>query len=177
MFITISGTPGTGKTVVAKFLSKLLKARLIDTQYLVKKYKIPSKIDKKRRTKIIDQKKLAKAVAKEKGDIIFEGHMSHFAKADMTVILRASPQELEKRLKRKGWAKKKITENIEAEAIDTITTECKHNCVEIDTTKQTAKKVAKLIKKILKSEILQAKYAAGQIDWSKEYTNFLLKKP
>ena len=58
MLITISGTPGTGKTAVAKILAKQMKARLIDTGYLVKKYKIKTTMDRKRNTKIIDTKKL-----------------------------------------------------------------------------------------------------------------------
>ncbi len=175
MFIVISGTPGTGKTVIARLLAKQLKARLIDTKYLVRKYKIPSKLDAKRKTKIIDQNKLAKAAAKEKGDIVFEGHMAHFAKSELTVILRASPKELEKRLKKKKWSRKKIKENIEAEAIDTISSECRHNCIEIDTTKQTPKKIVELILKIMNSSSLQAKYCPGRVDWSKEYTTYLLE--
>ena len=176
MFVVISGTPGTGKTVIAKLLAKKLKARLIDTNYLVKKYKIPMKNDRKRKTKIIDQNKLAKAAAKEKGLVVFEGHMAHFAKSDLTVILRASPKELQKRLKKKKWSKKKIRENVEAEAIDTIVSECKYNCMEMDTTKQTATKIVAIIMKIIKSPSLQAKYCPGQVDWSKEYTTYLLKK-
>ncbi len=175
MFIVISGTPGTGKTVIAKLLAKQLKARLIDTKYLVRKYKISTKLDKKRKTKIIDQKKLAAAARKEKSPLVFEGHMAHFAKSDLTVILRTSPKVLEKRLKKRNWSKKKIKENIEAEAIDTISSECRHNCVEIDTTKQTPKKVVVLIEKIIKSSTMQARYSLGRVDWSKEYTTYLLK--
>ena len=169
MFITISGTPGTGKTAVAKILAKKLNVRLIDTEYLVKKYKIKTSIDKKRKTKIIDTKKLAKAVRKEAKVtdlLIFEGHLSHFVPADLTIILRTSPVELEKRLKKKGWSEKKIKENIEAEAIGVISSEA--NGIEIDTTKKSPKTVASVIVKLLNKPTKTKK-----IDWTKEYADYL----
>src|SRR3989338_2547244 len=106
MLIAISGTPGTGKTKVAAILSKKLGAKVIGTNYLVRKYNMKTSIDVERRTKIVDTKRLSDAARKESSlhdKMIFEGHLSHFVAADATIILRTSPQELEKRLKRKGW--------------------------------------------------------------------------
>ena len=40
MLLVISGTPGTGKTIIGKKVAKLLGAKLITTGLLVKKYKI-----------------------------------------------------------------------------------------------------------------------------------------
>src|SRR3990172_2364445 len=127
MLIAITGTPGTGKTSVAKILCKKTGTRLITTGYLVKKYKIKTRHDKKRKTKIIDEKKLASAAGREEKIskeanrmMIFEGHLSHFAPADVKIILRTSPVELEKRLKKKKWSEKKIRENVEAELLGVI---------------------------------------------------------
>lgn len=174
MLITISGTPGTGKTAIAKILAKRTSAKLITTGYLVKKYRIKTSPDRKRGTKIIDVKKLAKAARKESKlheTMIFEGHLSHFAKSDVNIILRASPQELEKRLKRKGWSAKKIRENVEAEAIGVISSESRG--LEIDTTKKNPGHVADAIIKLLNYH--RQKRYVKKIDWTKEYRIFLIK--
>lgn len=176
MFIAISGTPGTGKTAAAKILSRMLKAKLITTDFLIKKYKIKTSYDRKRKTKIIDTKKLA-AVAKQEAKkhrnrlALFESHLSHFAAADLTIILRTNPAELEKRLKKKKWRENKIRENVEAEAIGVISYSCrkKKNIIEIDTTEKSPKQTAELIIRLLKSRGLQKRYSPGKMDWSKIY--------
>ena len=179
MLIVISGTPGTGKTDVAKLLGKKLRARLLTTNYLVKKYKIKTHPDKKRKTKIIDTKKLAAAAKKEanRALAIFEGHLAHFTPADLTIILRTNPKELEERLKKKKWIKKKIKENVEAEAIGVISNETgkKKNVIEIDTTGKTPQNTATLILKLLNKYQLQKRYLR-KIDWTKEYMKYLNKK-
>jgi len=171
MLITISGTPGTGKTNAAKIAAEKLGARLITTNYLVRKYKLESQLDRKRRTMIIDTKKLSAAAEKEAAGItIFEGHLSHFAKADISIILRTSPQELEKRLRKKGWSKKKVNENVEAEAIGVISEEA--TAFEINTTTKSPQQTASAIIKIIKSHSSGKKYSK-RIDWTKQYEKYL----
>ena len=177
MIIAISGIPGTGKTVVARLLAKQLNANLID----LKKLKVKCRIDRKRKTKIIDQKDLQKAVNKElrKGDKrinIIESHLSHLLKADFVIILRTNPLILEKRLKNRNWARKKIKENLQAEILDEITIEAmeKHrNVFEIDTTRKSKKNTIAIIQAILKKK--PKKYKPGNIDWSEKYKNYLIK--
>ncbi len=175
MLIAISGTPGTGKTTVGKILAGELNARLINTGYLVKKYKIKTALDKKRNTRIIDTKKLASAAGKEsKGRelIIFEGHLSHFVPTYLTIILRTSPAELERRLKKKKWSRDKIQENVEAEAIGIISGEARRG-IEIDTTKKTPRKTAVLILKLLNN--YPRKQYSKKINWTGEYIKYLKK--
>ncbi|HLC67779.1 MAG TPA: adenylate kinase family protein [archaeon] len=178
MLIVITGTPGTGKTAVAAVLKEKLSAHVIDIDYLVKKYKIKSHLDKKRKSKIIDEHELAVAAEKEnrKGEIVvFEGLMSHFARADLTVILRTEPHVLHKRLQEREWHKPKIKENIEAEVIDSIATECvdKKNVVELDTTENKPEDIADIIASILNNYSLQKRYLPGRIDWSEHYVKYL----
>lgn len=179
MLIAISGTPGTGKTAVAKILVREMNARIITTNYLARKYKIKMSFDRKRETKIVDVKKLSRAAKEEAAtsdkDVIFEGHLSHFAQADVTIVLRTSPAELQKRLSKRGWNREKIRENIEAEAIGIISSESKH-AAETDTTHKTPRKTAEIIQNVMSSHQARKRYSK-RIDWTKEYITFLRRKP
>ncbi len=181
MIISISGTPGTGKTKAARLLGRKMKANIIPLKALCKD--ISCKYDKKRKTKIVDIKDLqqsaSKKIIKNKINII-EGHLSHFLKADVIVILRTNPIVLEKRLKKRKWRKSKIKENVMAEFLDEITTEAieKHGrkkVFEIDASRTSEKKAAGIIAKILakKGEVLN-KYRAGRIDWSEKYKKYMI---
>src|SRR3989344_2290231 len=114
MIIAVSGTPGTGKTVVSKMIAKKLDANLITIKNIIKKEKVPFKNDKERKTKIIDIKDLKSAVLKNinngKNNII-EGHLSHLIKSDVVIILRCNPEVLKKRLTKRKWTMKKIKKN------------------------------------------------------------------
>lgn len=181
MIIALTGTPGVGKTTVAKELSKHFD--VISLNSIVKKYRIKHGYDRKRKSKIIDIKKLAAAAKKESGkhkNIIIEGHLSHLLDAGLVVVLRCRPDVLAKRMKRKGWSENKIRENVMAEILDAITIEALEksgkNVSEIDTTRKNAKQTAKLILNILNNHSIQNKYRAGKIDWTEKYSRMLLEK-
>ena len=56
--IAVTGTPGTGKTALSKKLAKKLDFYYIDVNNLIAKNKLYEGYDKKRKTKIVDVKKL-----------------------------------------------------------------------------------------------------------------------
>jgi len=63
--IIVTGTPGTGKTTLAKRLAKKLDFHYLDVNDIIKKYDIADDYDKKRDTKIINTKKLNLVLIKE----------------------------------------------------------------------------------------------------------------
>ena len=63
--IIITGTPGTGKTTLSKQLAKKLNLSYIDANLIIRKYNLSEGYDRKRKTKIIDTKKLNQALIKE----------------------------------------------------------------------------------------------------------------
>ena len=58
--IAVSGTPGTGKTILSKKLAKNLNYYYLDVNKLISEYKLSEGYDKKRKTKIVNVKKLNK---------------------------------------------------------------------------------------------------------------------
>lgn len=137
MIIAITGTPGTGKSELAKRVARKMNYDLIKLNDYVKENKMIIGRDKKRGSDIVDIVALSKA--RFLGNIIIEGHLSHFIRSDITIVLRCDPIELYKRLKKRGWTKPKIKENLESECLGIILSESlskSGNVYELDTTKK-----------------------------------------
>ena len=104
--------------------------------------------------------------------IILESHLAHHI-ADVVIVLRAYPPELEMRLKTRGYSEEKIKENIEAEALDVILVEAFEWCkkvFEINTTGKSIEEVGQDIEKIIDNilngnEEELSEYKPGSIDW------------
>jgi len=184
MIIAISGTPGAGKTSVAKILKSLLGAHLVSLNVLLKNKKIKSVLDRKRHSRIVDIKDVRgvvqKEVQKDKINIV-EGHLSHLLDADIIIVLRCRPDILKKRMHKKKWNKNKIKENTDSEILDAITIEAlehhpKNKIIEVDTTKKSPRSTALLIKKVLSNYRLQKKYCVGKIDWSEKFADYLIEE-
>jgi adenylate kinase len=154
--IIITGTPGTGKTTVAKKLAKLLGYRYIDVNQVIAHNKLSEGYDRKRKCKIIDAKKLNKALVDVINDgkdgLVIDSHLSHFLPnryVDVCIVTRCKLKTLKRRLTIRGYDPEKIHENLESEIFEVCLTEAKekkHKIVEVSTDKQIDYK--KLIKKI-----------------------------
>ena len=165
MIIAITGTPGVGKSIVAKKVCKMIRYNYFDLNGVIKKKKLYDSYDRKRKSFVVDIAKLKKKIKVEE-NTIFDGHLSHFLKSDKVFVLRCAPNVLAKRLGNKRWSEKKIEENLEAELIGVIATEARerHKKVyDIDTTRKNPSAVARLIAKIIKG----AKGDRKIIDWIK----------
>ncbi len=152
MIIIVSGTPATGKTSLAKELSKLLGYEYIDVNKVIEKNELAESYDKKKQTNVVDEKKLARklvSIIKRKKDLVIDSHLSHYIPAkhvDLCIITKCPLKKLKKRLAKKGYSKSKINENLEAEIFDIClneATEMKHKVLVIDTSIGRPKKLAK----------------------------------
>ena len=149
--IVVTGTPGTGKTTLAKNLAQKLNFLYLDVNKIIFKYKLSEGYDNKRKTKIIDINKLNKRLILEiknfkkqnkkfKG-IIIDSHLSHYLPrkyVDICIVTKCGIKELNKRLKKKEFNKSKIQENVQAEIFDICYNEAKerkHKIILVDTTK------------------------------------------
>ncbi len=149
--IVISGTPGTGKTKVAKELKKF-NFKVVDFKKEIEKCNAIIGFDEKRKSKIVDEDKLTDCFKKySENYYVVESHLAHFIDpkyVETCVILKCNPKELRKRLKKRGWNEKKIEENVEAEIMDIILEEAReigHDLIVIDTTDKKPLEVAEII--------------------------------
>jgi len=144
MLIIVSGTPGTGKTRVAKALAKSLKHKYVDVRKLIRERKLSQGYDKKRRCEIIDPKALNKILIKlieENKKRVIDSHLSHYLPkryVNCCIVTTCGLKELRARLKRRGYSKEKIRENLDSEIFEVCKTEAKekgHRVIAVDTTK------------------------------------------
>lgn len=160
--IAVTGTPGTGKSTIAKKLSILLDYAYLDGLKLIKTAKLAEKYDKRRKTAVVDPSLFTHAVLKvrdseaKKGSkgLIVDSHLSHFLPPKAVfacIVLSCSLPELERRLSKRSYSKAKIRENLDAEIFDTILVEAKesgHKIIRFDATKVSEKRIKMLAERI-----------------------------
>ena len=157
MVIIVTGTPGTGKTKIARFLSKALRYTFVDVHSLLRSKKLWSSYDKQRKCYVVDKKKLVKrllAEVKKNKESIFDSHMSHNLPkkyVELCIVTHCDITLLKKRLEQRKYSRLKTRENLDAEIFQTCLTEAQelgHQIIEVDTTKTFDKK--KLLKEVRK---------------------------
>ena len=158
--VIVTGTPGTGKTTIAKLIAQKLKLEYMDANKLIKEKKLAAGYDKKRNCDIIDDKKLKKEfieLTKRSKNLVIDSHMSHLLPAKYTnicIVTKCDLKVLKGRLKKRGYSHSKIRENLDAEIFDNCLVEAeenRHNVLIVDTSKEiNHKKLIKVIQTKLK---------------------------
>jgi adenylate kinase len=166
MRIVMTGSPGTGKSQIARELSKKLGLALVDLKKIARTRGLVG------RNHEVDVKRLASALrplAKKK-DFIVEGHLACEFRipADFVFVLRTHPKTLRKRLSKRGYGKKKLDENIMAEMLDyclqRAEAEYAKKPLQLDTTRRSAGQSAAEIEKAIKRK----KKKLDSVDYSEE---------
>lgn len=149
VIIIVTGTPATGKTKIAKLISKKYKLKYVDVGKLVKDNKVYDKYDKKLRTYIVDVKKLNKSLMnliKKEKNLVLDSHLTHYLDkkyVDLCIVTKCDIKVLKKRLEKKKYPKEKIRENLDSEILDVCLVESLEKGYKvkvIDTTKGLNKK-------------------------------------
>jgi adenylate kinase len=150
MIITITGTPGVGKTYLAKKLAKNTGARYFDLNAFIKKNKLYDAYDKKDKTYDVDVKKLKKSmkeilkkyvekmtlnaktmntlspfIKKYGNTVLIDSHLSHYIPSNMCIVVKSDIKNISQRLKKRKYSKKKIDDNIQSEIFDICLEEAK----------------------------------------------------
>ena len=133
MIVIVTGTPGTGKTKLAKEISRKSGLKYVDVKEFIRKNKLAFEYDKERKCAVVDEKKLAKeliVLIKKNKNLVIDSHLSHFIPpkyVDLCIVTTCDLKTLAKRLKKRGYSKQKIRENLDAEIFDTCKTEAEEN--------------------------------------------------
>ncbi|MAH17992.1 MAG: hypothetical protein CL960_05855 [Euryarchaeota archaeon] len=159
--LALTGTPGTGKTTLARLLNH---PRLELSDY----YEASSDGRDDGGEWLVDLEQMATAVARDtKPEAVIEGHLSHrLGLCETAVVLRCHPDELRQRLAARGYAEAKLRENLEAEALGIITAEALETGAEVhelDTTGQPLAASAAALAAIMAGA---KSYQPGRIDFS-----------
>jgi adenylate kinase len=168
MKVALTGTPGVGKSTVARLLAEE-GFHAIEAGDLAKENGLLLDLDEERGSYDVDVDGLIELTDEMRGDVVFVGHLSHLLNVDMIIILRCQPSILADRLRARGYPREKVAENVEAEALDVILIESIESgaeVYEIDTTRMAPEETADAVMDILRGE--KGKYLPGHLDWSQE---------
>lgn len=173
--IFITGTPGTGKTTIAKSLAKIINVKYVSIADLVKNKKLYIGYDESRDALIVDVDKVKKEIAElaKKERVIVEGHVVEAIPPDLLkicIVLRLNPLVLEERLSRRGYTPEKVLENVQAEILDVILVDAlrafgNNKVLEIDLTNITKDEAVNLLVNIIKGK---EKPRPCHVDWIKK---------
>ncbi len=121
--VVVTGTPGCGKTRIAKALAKELGWTYVDGKHIVAA--LPSRYDSTRRCRVIDEDTFAREARRRVLDLggraVIDSHLSHFIDPLIcrTCIVVTCPRDvLFDRLRQRGYPKAKIEENMQCEIME-----------------------------------------------------------
>lgn len=161
--ILVGGSPGTGKTKVAKILGSKLSVEVISLGEFADESGCIAAEDKARNTGIINEDCLVDALIELTEDksksYVIEGHYIDLipnSTVQWTFILRTHPDTLKKRLSERNYSDDKVTENVEAEVMgvcqmDALDAFGEKKVFEIDTTELSAPQTAEKIETLMKN--------------------------
>ena len=145
----ITGNPGVGKHTTAKIIAEKINADIIDINDVAidnnatgKKTDLGLDVDVKRLVRLLEKQ------LKAERDLMIVGHLAPYVLKpvgiSLVAVLRRSPYELEKTLKKRGYSVDKVRENVASEILgtslyDSLQTFGKRKVAEFDTTGKTPK--------------------------------------
>ncbi|PIN85393.1 MAG: hypothetical protein COV47_02380 [Candidatus Diapherotrites archaeon CG11_big_fil_rev_8_21_14_0_20_37_9] len=122
MKIGITGTPGVGKTAIAKMLGEFIKIQPLNEKEFALKEGI-GEFDKEENELVVPLKKLEESLnkyLKKQKNAIIEGHLICEIKADFDyiIVITCDPEILEARLEMRGYKAEKVQDNVFCEGIE-----------------------------------------------------------
>ena len=170
----ITGNPGVGKHTTAKIIAEKINADIIDINDVAidnnatgKKTDLGLDVDVKRLVRLLEKQ------LKAERDLVIVGHLAPYVLKpvgiSLVAVLRRSPYELEKTLKKRGYSVDKARENVASEILgtslyDSLKTFGKRKVAEFDTTGKTPKETVDEILAALQKKPISKSKLIG-IDW------------
>ena len=171
MIISLTGTPGSGKTAISSYLREKGET-VIDLNQYIEEKGLKERFDRKRDTYNVDVNRLnasLKTSVPREGNVFLDGHLSHFLDCDVIIVIRCNPSILYERLKKRNYPEQKMKENVQAEALDVILCESSDSdahVFEIDNTSCTLEHAASMVRDIVSGNT--EGYEPGSVNWAEE---------
>lgn len=172
--IIVTGTPGVGKSRLAREISRKEGYKIIDLGLMVKTERLYTRFDRKRGSYVLNEGKVRRrleTISEHSRKIVIAYHtVGRFLPRDLVrcaLVLRLEPGILFRRLRARGWTRRKSWENTEAEIIDVSLEESlkflgRRRVTEIDTTR---KSVLQVYKEARKAVSKPGMGRIGRVDW------------
>ncbi len=162
--VALTGTPGTGKSSVARRLAPRWATAEVADLALRHGY-----ARRTRSTVIVDLPRLvrwARRSTEFAGTDLVVGHLAHFLPVRASIVLRCRPTELARRLARARRGRRSDRDaNFVAEATDGVLVEALETgrpVVEVDTTGRSVAEVAREIDRLVRAPL---RPRVGRVDW------------
>jgi adenylate kinase len=174
--LVITGNPGVGKHTSAKIIAEKIDAEIIDINNVAiddnaigKNTDLGFEVDVKRLVRLLEK------LLKIKGNLVIVGHLAPYvlkpSGISLVAVLRRSPYELEKTLKKRGYSVDKVRENVASEILgtslyDSLKTFGKRKVAEFDTTGKTPDETAdEILAALQKNTKSRSRSKLLGIDW------------
>nr|MDO8088937.1 adenylate kinase family protein [Candidatus Sigynarchaeum springense] len=178
--LVISGTPGVGKSSIAKALAPTIHAEVLTIGELVAARHLFETWDEDRSTHVVDEERAREALRNEierarvRNDIewfVIEGLMADVVadECDLAIVLRLDPRIVKTRLQQRGYGPAKVAENVQSELLGTCTYHMReargNDFLDLDTTGKSVAEIAGIIHRIVQGLENKATYRPGLVDW------------
>jgi adenylate kinase len=164
--LVVTGNPGVGKHTSANIIAGKTGAEIIDiNRVAIDNKAIAEKTEWGLEVDVKKVRRLLVKLLKSRDSQIVVGHLAPYviqpAGISVVAVLRRSPYELEKSLKKRGYTASKIKENLASEILgvslyDSLKTFGRRKVIEFDTTsrrpEQTANEIVRALRKKPKPE-------------------------
>lgn len=161
--VALTGTPGTGKTTVARRLGS--RWRVLEVADLAERFGTGRRREGGWVVDISATARSLSACRHPPADLVV-GHLAHFLPIRDVIVLRCHPQELRRRLARSRPSSQRDRHaNLVAEATDTILVEAvelRRRIWEIDTTGRSPASVAREVSARIRT---RGRPSYGRVDW------------
>lgn len=173
--IGITGSPKTGKSTVSSLLAKKLGAEHVDLNSLLIKHGGAERVEEGEYELLLPRARriVKNTLEKIEGrsyivSSLFLADLLNPKLVDFVFVLRCNPKVLYERYRQSGYPQSKAKENVVAEAIGVISSEClkkfRRKVFEIDTTNKEPEEVVEEIAAYLDGK-LKARF---HVDWLSE---------
>lgn len=172
VIVLVSGTPGVGKTAVAKQVAERMSGVYVNVAELARREGLVLGYDAERDAYIVDEVRVRERlrhIARGKLTVV-DTHVISVVppeEVEIAIVLRLDPRELERRLRSRGYPESKVFENVQAEILDACVIEAvellgEQKVFEVDGSGKTLEQVVEEVVGVIKN---RRGMKPGSVNW------------